>query len=390
MLHVEKKESARGSSRSPREWLVGKRIAYVITRSDTVAGAQVHVADVASRMQEAGAKVCVFVGGAGPYTEKLQSQGIPYVVLGHLCRPIRVVQDMRGLSELRQALKTFKPTLVSAHSSKAGILARLASLRSGFAVVFTAHGWSFTEGVSPVARHVYERVERAVAPLARRIITVSEYDRQLALKRGIANSDRLRTVHNGMPDVGRALWAQPSTAPVRLVTVARLDEPKDHELLVTALAGLESYGWSLDIIGDGPHEQAIKALVNRCGLRDRIRFLGLRRDVPELLSQAHVFVLCTKWEGLPRSIIEAMRTGLPVVASRVGGVPELVEDGVTGFLVSKGNLDEMRERLRTLLDDPSMRETMGAAGRAAYEANFRIETMIEKTVQVYREALDAP
>ena len=110
----------------------------------------------------------------------------------------------------------------------------------------------------------------------------------------------------------------------------------------------EAKDWILDLVGDGPHEEAVRADAARLGLADRIRFLGLRSDVEALLAQSQLFVLTTHWEGFPRSILEAMRAGLPVIATSVGGIPESVEDGRTGYLVSRRGVDE-------LLDQPEER-----------------------------------
>ncbi len=125
-------------------------------------------------------------------------------------------------------------------------------------------------------------------------------------------------------------------------------------------------------------------------LNDRVEFLGNRSDVAEILGGAHVFALATNWEGLPISILEAMRAGLPVVASDVGGVREEVVEGQTGFLVPRGDVGATHDRLGLLLADPTLRERMGAAGRRRYEDLFSLDRMLKKTLEVYRDALGDP
>jgi glycosyltransferase involved in cell wall biosynthesis len=125
-------------------------------------------------------------------------------------------------------------------------------------------------------------------------------------------------------------------------------------------------------------------------MTDRVEFLGNRSDVAEILSGAHIFALATHWEGLPISILEAMRAGLPVVASDVGGVREEVVEGETGFLVPRGDVRAASDRLGLLLADPTLRERMGSAGRRRYEDIFSLGRMLKKTLEVYRDALGDP
>jgi glycosyltransferase involved in cell wall biosynthesis len=133
-----------------------------------------------------------------------------------------------------------------------------------------------------------------------------------------------------------------------------------------------------------------RGLAASLGLEDRVRFLGQRKDVDRILADAQVGLLITNWEGLPLSILEAMRANLPVVASDVGGVSESVTDGVTGYVVPKGDVDVLRERLRRLLSDPELRAGLGMRGRAEYETHFALERSVSKTLAVYESVLRRP
>jgi glycosyltransferase involved in cell wall biosynthesis len=265
----------------------------------------------------------------------------------------------------------------------------------GVPVTVTTHGWSFTTGVPPLRAAVYRWIERVTSPFAAdRTITVSEYDRQLALRARILPPERVVTVHNGMPDVGPALRADPSRTPPRLVMIARYGPQKDHPTLLRALAGLKDLPWELDLVGDGPLATQTKELAAALALTDRVHFLGQRMDVDRILAAGQISLLITNWEGFPLSILEAMRANLPVVASAVGGVGESVRDGETGYLVPAGEVDPLRDRLRRLLLDPALRVRLGNAGRAAYERQFTLDHTVSKTIEVYRDVLrreiDAP
>jgi glycosyltransferase involved in cell wall biosynthesis len=226
-----------------------------------------------------------------------------------------------------------------------------------------------------------------VGPLATRLITVSEFDRRLALDARIAPPDRIVTVHNGIPDVSSDLRADPSRSPPRIVMIARFEPQKDHGTLIQALGGLTAQPWELDLISDGPGMPAMRALAASLGIADRIRFLGQRMDVQRLLAEAQIAALITNWEGLPLSILEAMRAGLPVVASDVGGIAETIREGESGFLVARGAVEQVRERIGRLLSEPGLRKQMGAAGRSLYERQFTMEHCVTRTLEVYQSVL---
>jgi len=363
------------------------KIAYVITRSDAIGGAQVHVRDLSLALINMGHRATVLVGGDGPFTEELAARGIPYRSLVHLARPIRPLTELKGSLEIRRALAELRPDLVSTHSSKAGWLGRLAARGLGIPVIFTAHGWAFAEGVPEGQRRFYALAERLAAPLADRIITVSECDCALALRYGVASPQKLVVIHNGMPDLGPACFARSESDPPRMVTVGRFEPQKDHPTLLRALVGLRNVSWELELVGDGPLLEPTKDFAARLGLAQRVRFLGARKNVAERLSKAQVFVLASHWEGFPRTILEAMRARLPVVASDVGGAREAVLEGETGFLVPRGAVEIMRERLQRLICDPDLAFRLGQAGRKRFEENFTLEKMVEKTLKVYRQTL---
>ncbi|MBA3454749.1 MAG: glycosyltransferase family 4 protein [Deltaproteobacteria bacterium] len=364
------------------------RIVYLITRSDAIGGAHIHVRDLSQKMMGEH-DVTVMVGGEGPFTEQLRERSVPYVSLKNLVRAIHPVKDAKAVFELGRRMRELRPDLISTHSAKAGWLGRTVGRALRIPTLFTAHGWSFTEGVPAMQRRVYIGVERLTATLATRVITVSDYDRNLALEHRIAPADKIVTVHNGVHDVDPAHRATHGAmgAPVRLITVARFEAQKDHLLLIRSLASLRARAWELTIVGDGPLMAASKALAAELGVLDRIHFLGLRKNVGELLAASDAFVLVTNWEGFPRSILEAMRAGLPVISSSVGGVAESVKEGVTGYLVPRGDQPALTDRLARVMDRPDLRAELGANGRARYEAEFTFERLLANTQAVYRDVL---
>ena len=140
-------------------------------------------------------------------------------------------------------------------------------------------------------------------------------------------------------------------------------------------------------LGDGPLLSATEELARKLHISDKVRFLGARTDVPELLKKAHIFVLTSNWEGFPITILEAMRAGLPVITSDVGGCKEAVTDRVTGYLIPRGDLECLKERLGRLINDSQLRVSMGDKGFDRFSKYFTVEQMAEKTIAVYESII---
>ena len=359
-------------------------ILFVITRADAIGGAQVHVKDLAIALQRDGHKVLVLTGERGIYNQDLEQAGIESVACEHLQKQISPFADGKSLRYILHIMDLFKPDLIAAHSSKTGILGRLASKITKIPCIFTAHGWSLTTGIPEPNRTIYRVLEKLTAPLADKIICVSEYDRQIGLKAKMSE-DKLLTIHNGMKDIAPELKANPVRAePIKVAMVARFDRQKDHKTLVEAFLDLNA---ELILIGDGPSLSPIRQRVEQLGMSDRVSFLGFRQDIAEILATVQIYTLISNWEGLPCTIIEAMRAGLPVVASDVGGVKEIVLDGQTGYVVPRGDVATLRQKLGYLIDNEQARISMGIMGRQKYESQLTFEHMYDKTLSTYKSVI---
>lgn len=359
------------------------KVLFVITRTDTVGGAQGHVRDLARQLQQSGHQVQVITGPQGIFSEALEAAGITTVACPALGNTLNPLTDLQALSQLHSVIQQFTPDLVSLHSSKAGLLGRLLCRYLKLPCTFTAHGWAFTPGVPQPQRTLYRWLETWTASLADRIICVSDYDRHLGLQAQI-NAATLVTIHNGIPD--HPARACPAAGdPVRIIMVARFDRQKDHLTVLQAIAELPTA--HLDLVGDGPDLPLIQQYIEQYHLSDRTRFWGFRSDVAELLAQAQIFTLMSHWEGFPLATLEAMRAGLPVVVGQVGGTAEAVVEGVTGYCVPPQDAVTLRDRLRHLIQHPELRQQMGQAGRQHYEAAFTFEQMYQQTLAVYQQVV---
>lgn len=364
------------------------KIAFCITRMDEYGGAQVHLRDLCLWLKGQGHEPVVLSGWPGRVSDLLVSQGIEFIEIPDLQRSIHPVKDFRAFRQISAALQRVKPDIVACHSSKAGLLGRFAAKFCGLPVTFTAHGWAFTVGVSPLSRVLFWTLEKISSYFTNQIITVSQYDRNLALRYYIGHPRHITAIHNGMPETSPIVRAIHSDKPLNLLMVARIGAQKDHQRLLRVLWGCLDIDWTLNLVGGGD-DLELRQLVDKMGFTSRVNFMGEREDVPDLMTKADVFLLISNWEGLPLSILEAMRAGLPVIASNVGGVSEAVAHGKTGWVVPAGQDAPLLEAFQSLLPDRVRLLEMGRAGRARFEEKFTFTQMAQQTLAVYESVLAA-
>jgi len=281
--------------------------------------------------------------------------------------------------------------VVHAHSAKAGFLARFGARLRGHArkCVFTPHGWSFWSAGGGRARF-YAGLERASARWCRTIVTVSEHERRAGVELGIGKPDQYRVVHNGV-DPERFARA-PAPHAMRVLFVGRLAPPKRPDLAVHAMARLARRfpGALLQVAGDGPDRAALERTIGELGIAKRVQLLGKRDDVPALLARASCMVLASDYEACPLSVLEAKAAAVPVVATAVGGIPEIVEHDVDGLLVTPGSVDGLAAAIATLLAHPQRARAMGAMGRRNVLARHTSAQMVQRITALYAEAVRQP
>jgi glycosyltransferase involved in cell wall biosynthesis len=358
-------------------------ICYLITRAE-MGGSQTHVLNLLHGFQDR-FQITLATGEEGFLTEEASKLGIRTYVLPNLVQPLRPGQDFAALMQVVTLLRKIKPDLIHCHTSKAGVIGRIAARIAGVPAVFTAHTWSFADGTSPLWKLVGRPSERLAARWSGKIIAVSDSNRSLAIQERVAPTGKVVTVHNGIGDTG--FRAQPGERDVpRIVMVARFAAQKNQMQLVETAASLEM-PFLLTFVGDGPTRPAVEAAARQAGLGDRVEFLGVRKDTERILADSSIFVLTTNWEGFPITILEAMRAGLPVIATDVDGVREAVVDGETGLLVPRNDYPALRDRLIFLLTSAEARVKMGRHGRKRYEAEFTVSAMLRKIESVYLDSL---
>jgi len=325
----------------------------------------------------------------GPFGEDLRQRGFRVDLIGKHDGLAAMTWRMRSF------LRTTPPHILHCHNLHPFLAgACSARLAGGIPVVMTKHGVAAPEGW--LARWGYRYLLRRahVVGVSRQIVEIMSdwIGPGRRPVRYIANGISLDSFR-GQPsrDEARTLLDLPARSFV-LGTVSRVTQCKNHLLLVEVFSRLLRHvpDARLLVVGDGPALPLVKARVQELGLQPSVMLLGARRDVPRILAAMDVFCLPSEVEGMPMTVLEAMAAGLPVVASKVGGIPDVVEDGRTGVLASPHAPEQFEAALETLANDPEGARAMGRSGRDRLMAQFSLERVMVAYDALYREALSPP
>nr|WP_201280660.1 glycosyltransferase family 4 protein [Hassalia byssoidea] len=334
----------------------------------------------------------------GFWQERAQKAADVFHPLPNLVNPLSPLQDIATLIEIVRLLQQEKFDLLHTHSSKAGILGRWAGKIVGIPVVHTIHGFPFHDFMPKWKRQFYINIERSARSFTDFFITVSELNRQEAAKLNILNLDNSQTVYSG---IDFAKLDRPSNlqhtrhtlkipeAWQTISIVGRLDEQKAPNFLIDAFAKvLENHpNTLLLLVGDGKLLNSLKSQVQQLGIADKVRFLGSREDVPEILKVSDVFALSSLWEGLGRAMTEAMLIGKPVVVPNIYGIPEIVHHNETGLLFPAKNIEQLAQHLNYLLQHPEERERLGNNARQLTRQLFDANLMVQQIEAIYDRVL---
>jgi len=374
------------------------RILYLITKSE-FGGAQTNVYQLSKYFIERGDRVAIMAYPGGWLEEEAKKLKIDFYPNLYFRNSYNPFWGLRAMGEIKRALKDFKPDIVHCHSTVAGFWGRLSLADSSFLgfqnnlpVIFTAHGWGFTEGTSFFRRVLVSFAEKTAARYCVKIICVSEYDRRLALCYKIAPKDKLITIYNGVELVDRDLEPKVQDSKVKIVFVGRLAKPKTPEILLEVfftLPKLIQQKSELIFVGEGPKEFNLKQVVKKKKMGRQVKFLGgmPREKIFNVLKKSDVFVLTSDYEGLPLSILEAMACGLPVIASDVGGISEIVDSKV-GYLIKKRDKKKLKKALVELVENPGLIREKGRRAREKAKRSFSLEKMLNSVLALYKEALN--
>ncbi|MEJ7614710.1 MAG: glycosyltransferase family 4 protein [Candidatus Fervidibacter sacchari] len=341
-------------------------------------------------------------GPEGSLIEATEASGIPVFIVPDLIREIDLKRDLKALVQLIRLYRQLEVDIVHTHTSKAGILGRLAGrLAKVPVVIHTVHGFAFTAPLPKWQRQLYITLEKMAGRWCDALIFISKPLMAEAGKLGIGDPKTYAYIpsgidtkafqngnNNGNRELKRRILGLTDHVPV-IGTVSRLVRDKGLELILEAAAQLKAKGLKFHMVwvGDGPMRAELERLAQKLGVADRLSITGMCTDVPSWISCFDIFVLPTMWEGMGRVFLEAQAAGVPVIGTKVGGVPDVVRDGETGILIQPNDVKTLAETIELLITNAELRRSMGiAAAQFASNEQFQVEFMVRKIEEVYEQA----
>ncbi len=385
------------------------KILYLITQSE-LGGAQKYVFDLASGLKNNFKVVVGFgeQGESGELAKQLKQAGIAYCVLPDLKRQISPIKDFLALGQIIKLIIKEKPDLIHLNSSKISILASLAAwilkifpyqIRgSKPKIIYTVHGWVFNEPLPRWKKLFYKYAEKLTAGVKDKLICVSETDRQIALSQKIAPKNKLNTIYNGIQPIKFIARDQAKeklfslipqliqAPPVILGSIGNLYPTKGFSFFIQAVKILNQKKpkkYAAIIIGEGQERKKLEKLITKLNLTNSIFLPGRLTSANRFLKAFDIYISSSLKEGLSYTIIEAMLAGLPIVATHVGGTPELIEDDITGRLVKPGDSMQLAKTIASLTGDREKRKKLSASAQNFAASNLTLSQMLKQTKNLY-------
>ncbi len=374
-----------------------KKILYVITKSN-FGGAQRNVFELATHLPKDEYDVRVAFGGDGLLKQKIEGAGIRTHTIRSFERDINVLKEFRSFLELRSLMREFRPDIVHLHSSKAGGIGALAARLCGVPkIIFTAHGWPFFEDRNIVWKCAVWFLSWFTALLSHTVILVSEHDRQKTWMPFA--QQKFITIHTGVGDIpflerekARALLLP---EPVRAnhkndLWVISTGEHTKNKNLFMLLDAVNTYNKSheqkifLTLMGDGEDRVALEKAAVDSALDNQVFFMGFISDAPTYLRAFDIFVLPSRKEGMPYGLLEAGAAGLSVIASNVGGIPEVIHDKKNGLLINPHDVQTLTTAFDSLNSDAEKSVQYKSELTKTIRSDFGIAEMLTKTISLYK------
>ena len=384
------------------------RILRVIARLN-MGGPAIHVASLAAGLETRGYHTTLVAGSLARGEDSMayvaERLGVKVVDVPEIQREVALLHDARSVQRLTAIIREERPHILHTHTAKAGALARAAAVVAGRArppiIVHTFHGHVLKGYFGPGRTAFFRQVERVLARQSDVLIAVSPEVRDELVEHGIAPSEKFAVIRLGIPlderlgDASAELDFRPlyGIAEDAFVVgwVGRMTGVKDTGAVLEIVRSTREHGVDavLCMVGDGPDRERLEQLAYDLGIARSTFFVGYQVDVAGYYRLFDAFLLPSVNEGTPVSAIEALASGTPVVATRVGGVPDVVRDGIDGFLVAPGDTEAAAERLAELARDPVLRARLGDAGRGEARARYSVARLVDDVDRLYQSLLAA-
>jgi len=366
---------------------------YVITKLE-LGGAQKQLLSLISHLDKSKYRIFLFTAHQGLLIQNVSLiSDLTLYRSKYLEGQISPIKDIIALIEIFWFIKKNKIEIVHTHSSKAGILGRIAAKLAGKKfIIHTVHGWSFNDFQLFFMRNIFICLERLTAQFTKRLIVVSSYDKGKGLENGIGKESNYTIIRYGINkdefllkdrSIKEELGIKDSDLVVGMISCLKPQKsPQDFVRLAFQINQILPQ-MKFILIGDGVLRYRVEKLVRRYNLQKNLILTGWRRDIPRILSAIDIFVLTSLWEGLPISVLEAMASAKPVVATHTGGIEEAIIEGKTGFLIPVRDVKKMSDRLITLLKDGNLRKELGQNARDFLDGSYHLENMVNANQDLY-------
>lgn len=335
----------------------------------------------------------------GPLNDLVMKYDMTVRPIKNFVSEVAPVKDLHALWQVYRLLQRTKYDLIHTHNSKGGFIGRLAAYLVGNPpVIHEVHGYAFHENEPWIRRSIFFALEVLARHWSKMVICISQPLVDIWVKRKLAPPERIRKIYSGIEiaefqkthardKIRRELGLRPDQ--IAVGQVSKLWEGKGHEDIIDACPIIfeEVPDLKIFFVGDGPIRKKLEEIVYKNGLQGRIVFLGHCDNIAEVTSALDIAVLASHFEGMGRVLLEAMAAGLPIVATRVGGIPDLVVDQETGFLVEPHNPEQLAQSILRLASDLELRKRMGNSGRQRVDSRFSATTMLKQIDSVYQEVL---
>ena len=383
------------------------KVLRVIARLN-VGGPALHVAYLSAGLADRGYDTTLVAGKVGAGEESMafvaEQRGVRIETLDDLHREIAPLRDLRTILRLARLIRSERPTILHTHTAKAGAVGRIAALLAGDArppvIVHTFHGHVLRGYFNPALTAAFRLLEQLLARVATKLVAVSPEVRDDLVALGVAPAAKFAVVRLGIELDERVDYDEEGRKATRRLLgippdafvvgwIGRMTAVKRTEDIARTLQALVERGVNgyLCLVGDGPDRTRLERRMHELGVAKRCLFVGYQENVARFYDAMDVLLLTSVNEGTPVSVIEALAAGRPVVATRVGGVSDVVRDGVDGFLAEVADVESLAARLAELAGDPELRARMGNAGQAHVVDRYAVERLVDDIDRLYRSLL---
>ncbi len=379
-----------------------KRVLFIITKS-VWGGAQRYVYDLATSLPKDKFSVSVALGGTGPLADKLNAEGIRTIAIPHLERDVNIRKELFSFFSIWKIIRNEKPDIVHLNSSKVGGLGALATyfVTPRPQTIFTVHGWAFNENRNFIPKSAIFFLQWLTAFFSDKIIIISRHDYRQAIQMPLIPNEKFILIPLGIPsenlnflnkeevknELLKIVGLEQNNDTIILGTIAELTPNKGLAYLIDSLHAIRHTPYAIKtiIIGNGEEKEKLEDQIKSLGLENNVFLAGFIDNAFQYIKAFDIFVLPSIKEGLPYTLIEAMHAGVAIVASSVGGIPDLIENEKSGYLAPTKNPEALAKAIIKLMENENLRNQFGERSKEIVSQKFSFEEMLGRTIDLYNQ-----